>query len=71
MTKRAFLAKGEKVKTPLEIKHSDVCGPLNVKARGGYEYFVTFIDDHSRYGYAYLMHKRSEVFEILTNYVLK
>ena len=41
----------------------DVCGPFNVQARGGYEYFVTFIDDCSRYGYAYLMHRESETFE--------
>ena len=63
MTKRAFLEKGERAKAPLEIIHGDICGPLNVKARGGYEYFVTFIDDYSRYGYAYLMHKKSKVFE--------
>ena len=41
----------------------DVCGPFNVQARGGYEYFVTFIDDCSRYAYAYLMHRKSETFE--------
>ena len=63
MTKRAFSAKGERVRAHLEIIHSDVCGPLNVKARGNYKYFVTFIDNYSRYGYAYLMHKKSEVFE--------
>lgn len=27
--------------------------------RGGYEYFVTFIDDHSRYGYIYLIRQKS------------
>ena len=42
--------------------HSDVCGPLNIQARGGYEYFVTFIDDYSRYGYVYLMQQKSETF---------
>ena len=31
--------------------------------RGGYEYFITFIDDYSRYGYLYLMHHKSETFE--------
>ena len=63
MTKRSFSAKGERAKKPLELIHSDVCGPLNVQARGGYEYFVTFIDDYSRYGYAYLMQRKSETFE--------
>ena len=71
MTKRAFSAKGEREKAPLEIIRSDVCGPLNVKAKGGYEYFVIFIDDYSRYGYAYLMHKKSRFLKSLKNYVLK
>ena len=55
MTKRSFLAKGFRAKEPLELVHSDVCGPLNVQARGGYEYFDTFIDDYSRYEYVYLL----------------
>ena len=62
MTKRPFSAKGEKSKEPLQLVHSDVCGPLSVQARGGYEYFITFIDDYSRYGYVYLMHKKYETF---------
>ena len=62
MTKRPFSAKGERSKEPLQLVHSNVCGPLSVQARGCYEYFVTFIDDYSRYGYVYLMHKKSETF---------
>ncbi|KAL0324711.1 UNVERIFIED_CONTAM: Retrovirus-related Pol polyprotein from transposon RE2 [Sesamum calycinum] len=41
---------------------SDICGPLNTQDRGGFSYFITFIDDHSRYGYVYLMRYKSEVF---------
>ena len=63
MTKRSFPSKGHRANDLLELIHSDVCGPFNVQARGGYEYFVTFIDDCSRYGYAYLMHRKSETFE--------
>ena len=62
MTKRSFSAKGFRAKEPLELVHSDVCGPLNVQARGGYEYFVTFIDDYSRDEYVYLMQRKSETF---------
>ena len=62
MTKRPFLAKCERSKKPLQLVHSDVYGPLIVQARGGYEYFVTFIDDYSRYSYIYLMHKKFETF---------
>ena len=48
MTKRPFSAKGERSKEPLQLVHSDVCGPLSVQARGGYEYSspsLTIIQD--------------------------
>ena len=35
MTKRSFTGKGLRAKEPLELVHSDLCGPMNVKARGG------------------------------------
>ncbi|KAA0066527.1 ty3-gypsy retrotransposon protein [Cucumis melo var. makuwa] len=38
-----YLAEKKKAK-------QDLCGPMNVKARGGFEYFITFTDDYSRYG---------------------
>ena len=63
MTKRSFSAKGKRATKPLELVHTDVYGPLSVQARGGYEYFVSFIDDYSRYGYLYLMRCKSETFE--------
>ena len=62
MTKRPFSAKGERSKEPFQLVHSDVFGPLSVQSRGGYEYFVTLIDDYSRYGYVYLMQKKSKTF---------
>ena len=60
---RPFKAKGYRAKEVLELVHTDLCGPISTNARGGYEYFVTFIDDYSRYGYIYLMHHKSETFE--------
>ena len=36
---------------------------MSTSARGGYEYFITFIDDYSRYRYIYLMCHKSEAFE--------
>ena len=32
-------------------------------AKGGYEYYITFTDDYSRYGYVYLMRRKSEAFD--------
>ena len=51
MTKTPFSGTIERATDLLEIIHTDVCGPMNIEARGRYRYFQTFIDDLSRYGY--------------------
>ncbi|XP_042005775.1 uncharacterized protein LOC121754493 [Salvia splendens] len=63
MTKRPFKVKGNRAKEVLELVHSDVCGPMTTQAKGGFQYFITFIDDYSKVGYAYLMRHKSESFE--------
>lgn len=63
MTKRPFPSKGNRVESLLELVHTDVCGPSNVKVRGSFEYFITFTDDYLKYGYTYLMHGKSKAFE--------
>ena len=63
VTKWSFNAKGRRAQELLELVHTDVCGPMSTQAKGGYEYFITFIDDYSRYGYVYLMRQKSKTFE--------
>ena len=63
MTVLPFRGKGEHAYGPLDLIHSDVCGPLSINARGGFVCFITFIDDHSQFGYLYLMRYKSESFE--------
>ena len=57
------MQKGRRAQDLLELVHSDVCGPMSTQAKGGYEYFITFTDDYSRYGYVYLMKWKFENFE--------
>ena len=45
------MQKVEEPKSCLKLVHTDVCGPMSTQAKGGYEYFFTFMDDYSRYGY--------------------
>ncbi|KAG9444922.1 hypothetical protein H6P81_016262 [Aristolochia fimbriata] len=47
----------------LDLIHSDICGPINVPSRHGHKYFITFIDDYSKYGYVYLLNKKSDALE--------
>ena len=53
---------GKRADEPLELVHSDVCGKINAKSFGGAEYFLTFIDDKTRYTWVYLLKNKSEVF---------
>jgi hypothetical protein len=46
----------------LELVHSDVCTMDNVLSRGGNRYFITFIDDYSKFCYVYLLKHKSEAF---------
>ena len=60
---RHFKAKGYRATDVMDLVHTDLCGPMSTSARGGYEYFISFTDDYSTYGYIYLMHHKSEAFE--------
>ncbi|KAK4388267.1 Copia protein [Sesamum angolense] len=62
MTKKPFVGQSKLANGLLDFIHTDICGPLNTQARGGFSYFITFTEDHSRYGYVYLMRYKSEAF---------
>ena len=76
MTKLTFIGKGERAGDVLSLVHSDVCGPMNTSicgpmntsARDGYDYYITFTNDLSRYGYIYLMKHKSESFKMFKRF---
>jgi transposase InsO family protein len=65
MTKAPFIGFPERAADLLEHVHTDVCGPMSTTARGRFQYFITFTDDFSRYGYVYLMKHKSEKIKAL------
>ena len=46
--RKPFPQSEHKSKDPLDLVHSDVCGPMSVHLFSGYSYCVTFINDYSR-----------------------
>ena len=48
---------------PLDIIHSDVCGPIKVPSIGGSKYFITFIDDYTKYFTVYMMKHKDEALQ--------
>lgn len=63
MTKAPFTGQTERASDLLALIHTYACGPMSTTARGGFQYFITFTDDFSRYGYFYLMRHKLESFE--------
>ncbi|GKE90389.1 retrotransposon protein, putative, ty1-copia subclass, partial [Tanacetum coccineum] len=63
MTRKGFPHRTERATDLLGLIHTDVCSPLRHVSRQGASYFITFMDDYSRYGYVYLLKQKHEVFE--------
>ena len=55
----------------LDLIHRDICGPLTPTALGGYKYFITFIDDFSRYGYVELIHEKFDSLNVFKAFKAK
>ena len=53
---------------PLELVHSDLCGPLPSTSFSGFKYFLTFIDDYSRCTWVYFLKLKSELFNMFLAY---
>nr|GEY60684.1 retrotransposon protein, putative, Ty1-copia subclass [Tanacetum cinerariifolium] len=64
ITRKLFPHRPERATDLFGIIHTDVCGPLRHVSRQGASYFITFIDDYSRYSYVYLLKHKHEVFEM-------
>ncbi|KAL6322023.1 hypothetical protein AAG906_003165 [Vitis piasezkii] len=52
----------------LELIHMNICGPFPTPSWNGQQYFITFIDDYSRYGYLYLIHEKSQSLDVFKNF---
>ena len=51
-----------------ELIHTGICGPFLRASWNGQQYFISFIDDYSCYGYLYLIHKKSQSVDVFKSY---
>lgn len=58
-----------KTTMPLQLIHTDVCGPMSNETPGGKRYFLTLIDDFSRYVVMYLLRDKSEAKQCIVSFV--
>jgi transposase InsO family protein len=52
----------------LEIIHTDICGPFPTPCLNGQRYFISFIDDHTRFMYLYLLNDKAEALNAFKTY---
>ncbi|GJS06364.1 retrotransposon protein, putative, ty1-copia subclass [Tanacetum coccineum] len=68
MARKPFTHASERADDLLGLIHNDVCGLFRTTSREGANYYVTFTDDFSRYGYVYLIKHKHEVFEMFKTF---
>nr|GEW61629.1 retrovirus-related Pol polyprotein from transposon TNT 1-94 [Tanacetum cinerariifolium] len=52
-----------RAKEPLQLIHTDLCGPITPPSHGKNLYFMLFIDDYSRKTWVYFLKEKSQAFE--------
>ncbi|CAL8085699.1 unnamed protein product [Prunus armeniaca] len=59
---RDWFPKGQawRAKNPLELVHTDLCGPMQNESIAGNKYFMLLIDDHTRMSWVYFLRHKSE-----------
>ncbi|MCI01909.1 peptide transporter PTR2, partial [Trifolium medium] len=52
-----------------ELLHFDIWGPLSVASLHGHKYFLTIVDDHSRFVWIILLKSKTEVSSHIQNFI--
>ena len=65
---RASFKSVERSIEPLDLIPSDACDTKSIQTRGGKKYFITFINDCTRYCYMYLLRSKDEAIEAFMQY---
>ena len=46
---------------PFDLLHIDICGAFHLPTHGSFRYFLTIVDDYSRFTWVYLLKSKSDV----------
>ena len=55
----------------LELIHTYICGPFPKASWNGQQYFISFIDNYSRYGYLYLIKEKFQSLDLFKAFKAK
>lgn len=67
--RKSFKNQGTKRATqPLQLVHTDICGPIQPMTLGGNKYFLIFTDDFTGKTWVYNLKEQSETFQKLKEF---
>ncbi|GJT32049.1 retrovirus-related pol polyprotein from transposon TNT 1-94 [Tanacetum coccineum] len=66
MSKTAFA-----LNKPLYLLHVDLCGPMRVESINRKRYVLVFVDDYSRYTWAFFLRSKYEALEVIISFIKK
>ncbi|CAN1337340.1 Retrovirus-related Pol polyprotein from transposon TNT 1-94 [Linum perenne] len=67
-TRSVYTGIGYQPTQPFAVIHSDIWGPIKVRNINGARWFITFIDDHTRLTWTFLMKDKSETTGIFQSF---
>lgn len=70
-TRLPFEKSRKRASRPLEIIHTDVCGPIEPNTWDNKKYFRTFMDDYTHYTMVYLVTGKYEVVSFVKQYIME
>ena len=62
-TKVQFKTKEYATTNPLQIVHTDLCGPIRTNGLNGVQYLTLLIDDYTRMTWVCFLNKKSKAFQ--------
>ncbi|CAI7751040.1 unnamed protein product [Closterium sp. NIES-53] len=70
LSRTSFPTSTTRASAPLELVHTDVCGPMQTPDREkGSKYFITFVDDFSRLSWVILVKTKDEVAKVFKRWI--
>ncbi|WIA15726.1 hypothetical protein OEZ85_003590 [Tetradesmus obliquus] len=68
-TRGPFRTSANKTSSPLQLLHSDICGPIRIPSPGKARFFITLVDDYTSYSFVRPLQHKSEAARFIENHI--
>lgn len=58
----------DKIRKPFELMHTDIWGPAPLISRDGYKYYISIVDDFTRYTWIFLLNDKAQTTNIFIKF---